>query len=48
MILLVMITISALASSSRQLFAFARDDGLPFSKWLGTVRKLRILRVERC
>jgi hypothetical protein len=37
MILLVMITISALASSSRQLFAFARDDGLPFSRWLGTV-----------
>lgn len=37
LILLVMITISALASSSRQMFAFARDDGLPFSKWLGTV-----------
>jgi len=37
MILLVMITISALASSSRQLFAFARDNGLPFSRWLGTV-----------
>lgn len=37
LILLVMITISALASSSRQMFAFARDDGLPFSKWLGIV-----------
>lgn len=37
LILLVMITISALASSSRQMFAFARDVGLPFSKWLGTV-----------
>jgi choline transport protein len=37
LILLVMITISALASSSRQMFAFARDHGLPFSKWLGTV-----------
>ena len=37
LVLLVMITISALASSSRQLFAFARDDGLPFSKWLGAV-----------
>lgn len=32
-----MITISALASSSRQLFAFARDDGPPFSRWLGAV-----------
>lgn len=37
LVLLVMITISALASSSRQLFAFARDDGLPFSRWLGAV-----------
>lgn len=37
LILLVMITISALASSSRQMFAFARDDGLPFSRWIGTV-----------
>jgi choline transport protein len=48
MILLVMITISALASSSRQLFAFARDDGLSFSRWLGTVSMPRILRVESC
>jgi choline transport protein len=48
MILLVMITISALASSSRQLFAFARDDGLPFSRWLGTVSMPRILRVKSC
>lgn len=37
LVLLVMITISALASSSRQLFALARDDGLPLSKWLGAV-----------
>jgi hypothetical protein len=53
LILLVMITISALASSSRQMFAFARDDGLPFSKWLGTVsaffecRAHSLLTVER-
>ena len=40
LILLVMITISSLASTSRQAFAFARDNGLPFSKWLGTVRPL--------
>ncbi|KJZ71925.1 hypothetical protein HIM_08681 [Hirsutella minnesotensis 3608] len=35
--LLVMITISSLASTSRQTFAFARDNGLPFSEWLGAV-----------
>jgi len=37
LILLVFITISALASTSRQTFAFARDNGLPFSKWIGKV-----------
>lgn len=37
LILLIMITISVLASSSRQMFAFARDNGLPFSSWIGTV-----------
>lgn len=36
-LLLVMITISAMASTSRQTFAFARDKGLPFSTWLGAV-----------
>ncbi|KAM4060949.1 amino acid permease [Hirsutella rhossiliensis] len=35
--LLIMITISSLASTSRQTFAFARDNGLPFSNWLGAV-----------
>lgn len=35
--LLLMITISSAASTSRQTFAFARDHGLPFSGWLGTV-----------
>lgn len=35
--LLIMITISSLASTSRQTFAFARDNGLPFSSWLGAV-----------
>ncbi|KJZ69917.1 hypothetical protein HIM_10702 [Hirsutella minnesotensis 3608] len=35
--LLIMITISSLASTSRQTFAFARDNGLPFSNWLGVV-----------
>ncbi|KAJ4144377.1 hypothetical protein LMH87_003261 [Akanthomyces muscarius] len=37
LILLIMVTISSLASTSRQTFAFARDNGLPFSKWLGSV-----------
>ncbi|KAF7595508.1 hypothetical protein BBP40_005844 [Aspergillus hancockii] len=37
LILIVMITISSLASASRQTFAFARDNGLPFSSWLAAV-----------
>jgi choline transport protein len=37
LLLLIMITISSMASTSRQTFAFARDNGLPFSKWLGHV-----------
>ncbi|THC91345.1 hypothetical protein EYZ11_009183 [Aspergillus tanneri] len=37
LILLIMITISSLASASRQTFAFARDNGLPFSEWLAAV-----------
>lgn len=30
--------ITIMSGSSRQLFAFARDDGLPFSKWVARVR----------
>lgn len=37
LVLLVMITISSLASTSRQTYAFARDNGLPFSRWLSVV-----------
>ena len=37
LLLLIMITISSMASTSRQTFAFARDNGLPFSRWLGHV-----------
>lgn len=37
LLLIVMITGSTMASASRQTFAFARDDGLPFSKWIGRV-----------
>ncbi|PLB44406.1 amino acid transporter [Aspergillus steynii IBT 23096] len=43
LVLLIMITISSLASASRQTFAFARDNGLPFSTWLSSVHpKLHI------
>lgn len=41
--LLIMITISAMASTSRQTFAFARDNGLPFSSWLGAVSTRTLL-----
>ncbi|RAQ73426.1 amino acid transporter [Aspergillus flavus] len=37
LILIITITISCLASASRQTFAFARDNGLPFSAWLATI-----------
>lgn len=37
LLLLVMVTISSLASTSRQTWAFARDRGLPFSRWLSAV-----------
>lgn len=36
-ILIVMIETSCFASTSRQTFAFARDDGLPFSSWMKKV-----------
>jgi choline transport protein len=36
-ILVFMIEISCYASTSRQLFAFARDDGMPFSTWMKKV-----------
>lgn len=31
------VAISAMASTSRIIFAFARDNGLPYSRWLSTV-----------
>jgi len=30
--------VTVMAGSSRQLFAFARDEGMPFSKWISKVR----------
>ncbi|KAK3176011.1 hypothetical protein OEA41_007333 [Lepraria neglecta] len=37
LLLLIVIAISSYASTSRQLFAFARDNGMPFSNWLARV-----------
>jgi len=31
--------ISEIATSSRQLWSFARDGGLPFSRWIAKVRR---------
>ena len=36
-VLLIMTSTSLFASTSRQAFAFARDDGLPFSAWMKKV-----------
>lgn len=47
LVLLIMVTISSLASTSRQTFAFARDNGLPFSDWLGAVSHLEST-LRRC
>ena len=41
--LLIIITTSAFAGTSRQLFAFARDKGMPCSKWLAQVSISAIL-----
>jgi choline transport protein len=30
--------VTVMAGSSRQLFAFARDEGMPFSGWISKVR----------
>ena len=37
-----------LAAVTRDLFAFARDQGLPFSKWLSTVHPKRHIPVNAC
>lgn len=47
LLLVVMITISVVAGTSRQTFAFARDDGLPFSRWIAHVR-LPLSKHRRC
>lgn len=44
--------VTVMAGSSRQLFAFARDEGMPFSKWIAKVRTLwhcgRTKRIDTC
>ncbi len=45
-LLLTLGNISFLAAVSRDLFAFARDDGLPFSKWLAKVDEKRKIPVN--
>lgn len=39
-ITLILAVVSEVATASRQIWAFARDDGLPFSKFLRRVRSL--------
>ena len=40
--------VTALATTSREAWAFSRDQGFPFSKWISRVSPLQILqRVER-
>lgn len=38
--------ITYLAAVTRDLFAFARDRGLPFSTWLGTIDRKRVIPVH--
>jgi choline transport protein len=37
-ILMIFSNVTVMAGSSRQLFAFARDSGVPFSRWVAHVR----------
>lgn len=39
--MIVLATINYMASTSRQVFAFARDNGLPFSRWIAKVDRKR-------
>lgn len=47
-LLIIMITISTMASTSRQTFAFARDRGLPFASWIGAVSCGLIIHSDSC
>ena len=39
--------VTVMAGSSRQLFAFARDEGMPFSKWISKVGSCFIIAVAQ-
>lgn len=47
-ILVFMIAASCFASTSRQLFAFARDDGMPFPTWMKRVNSNLNVSVNSC
>jgi amino acid transporter len=47
-ILVFMIAVSCFASTSRQLFAFARDDGMPFPTWLKKVNPKLNVAANSC
>lgn len=46
--LVFMIATSCFASTSRQLFAFARDDGMPFSSWMKKVNPRLNVATNSC
>lgn len=48
LVLLLMIGTSCFASTSRQAFAFARDDGFPWSEWLKRVDPRLGVPVNSC
>lgn len=48
LILVVMIATSCFASTSRQLFAFARDDGMPFPTWMKKVNPKLNVAANSC
>jgi len=43
LIIVIAANVSFNASTARQTFAFARDEGLPFSKWIGKVHPTRMI-----
>lgn len=48
LLLLILGNLSYLASVTRDLFAFARDQGLPFSGWIGKVDPKRSIPTNAC
>lgn len=47
-VLLIFSNLSYMAAVSRDLFAFARDQGLPFSDWISKVDKKRSIPTNAC